>query len=279
MGKIVEEGSKEKRLNVVIPKELGEVAKGSLDSDKFTFGFLDRDGQRHFNFTLRELNGEDEEIIEGENSIVEKMMEVSKRVLMKVGTIEDRKVIEEIVLNHLCFIDLLKIVYKARYTTLGKVFKYKTICTNIMEDENNKLAICQNITTQLGDLSAVGFYRKHEGDIIDEYEVDVKENTYTLKRMTGYRQLQISRDYGVKAGGLKMANVGARLFKINGKEVDGVKEAKKMNLLTISKLHNFINEEIDEGGCDDIFVHKCSKCGKDSSTELELDSDFFSLAE
>lgn len=279
MAKIVGENSEEKRLNVVVPKELGEIPKNSLESSEFLFGFVDNNGQRIKSFTIRELNGEDEEVLEGEDNIAEKMMSVAKRVVIKIGSIEDRKIIEEIILKQLCFIDLLKIIYMTRYVTLGKVFKYKAICTNIYNDDKGSMGICGNITTQMGDLSSVVFYRTKEGDIIDEYEVDLGGTKYGLRRMNGHRQLQMSRDYGVKAQGLKTAMVGARLFKINDKEVDGVKEAKKMNLKYVNKLHKFIADEMDEGACDDIFFHDCPKCKAKVETEIELDSDFFSLAE
>lgn len=280
MGKIIASDSTERRLNVVIPKELGELPKTSITSTKFEFGFLDQQGNRILDFSLREMNGEDEEIIESQDSIAEKMMTIAKRLPIKIGEITDRKVIEDIVLNQLCFLDLLKIIYVARYTTLGNIFKYKAICVNILTDDKGKMnGVCGNVSTQMGDLTSVKFARTQDGPIIDEYEVEVGKDKYVLGRLNGHRQLQMSRDYGVKASGLKTALVAGRLLKINDKPVNGMEDAKKLNLKTINKLNEFINDNIDEGLCDDVFYHTCSKCSQRVESEIELDSDFFSLAE
>lgn len=279
MGKLVEEG-KDKRFNVVIPKELGELPKNSIKTDKFTFGFLNSEGTRVFNFTLRELNGADEEIIESQDNIAEKMMMLAKRLPIRIGDVEDKAGIEDIVLNHLCFLDLLKIIYVARYTTLGNIFKYKAICVNILKDKDEKIkGVCGHISTQMGDLSSVTFARTDDGAIVDEYEVEHNGVKYVLSRLNGYRQLQMSRDYGVKASGLKTAMVAGRLVKVNGKTVNGIETAKKLGLKVISKLNTFIDDNIDEGSCDDVFFHTCSECKQRVESEIELDSDFFSLAE
>lgn len=280
MAKIITSDSEQKRLNVVIPKELGELPRSSINTSKFEFGFLDQKGVRVLDFMLREMNGEDEEIIESQDSIAEKMMTIAKRLPIKIGDITDRKVIEEIVLNQLCFLDLLKIIYVARFTTLGNVFKYKAICVNILKDEQGKMSgVCGHISTQMGDLSSVKFARTQDGDIVDEYEVEIGADKYILGRLNGYRQLQMSRDYGVKASGLKTALVAGRLLSVNNKAVNGMDDVKKLNLKTINKLNEFIDANIDEGLCDDVFYHTCSSCKQRVESEIELDSDFFSLAE
>jgi len=271
-----EKGGKEatsRRMCKVIQRELGDVPTISMATDNFVFGVVDKKGERHTSFQVRSLNGFDEEIIESNKNTAQKYIELCKGVVTRIGPFEDPTEIKKIVEDELSYIDLIKIVYSTRCITLGNVFKYKTIC-----DGRKDQQFCAHVSEQLGDMSSIQFGRRDE-KIIDQYDVDIDGVEYSLKRMNGARQIRMKADVDLFGRGLDTAIVAGRLHAINKKIVADIDAAKRLDLLHIKKLKRFIDEEMDEGYCDDVFVHECKKCGHTVKRELELDSDFFSLAE
>lgn len=273
MPKIISENEdiKNRRSRIVI-KDVGQVARTSVKDGKFTFGYFDGT-TRHMDFSVRELSGYDEDLLESKKNFAEIMKEVCCNVITKIGTIEDKKEIKKIATSKLSHIDRIKVMYYVRQITLGNLFQYKAICYNQKTNPDNKFGFCMNIDKRVGDLSEVVFSRTKEGEIQDFVSKEIKGVKYVIGRITAEKEELVKPL--VAGGDTRTARIATHLYQIGDKEISNIDQVRELSTRIRIELDKMIQEDLDEGHVDDIFVHKCTECDQQIEREIELDRDFF----
>jgi hypothetical protein len=248
-----------------VEEDLNQLTFGKIMDGVLTLpgGVIDSEGNLHKVVKLREMTGEEEDILIS-NSVKghEKIDKVLSNCVTQLGDISDRKSIE-LQVRRMTVGDRVVLLMAVRSLSLGSEYSFSSQCDNC------------------------GAKNDHEVDLL---ELDVKEapdpklreqtltlpsgRKATLAVMTGEGEARIAKaTRGKKRGDVLSLNIMARLVELDGAPA-GVKTVKKLTTRDRKAIRQWFRA--NEGGVDTSLELSCDSC--DSEYESVLDAgqpDFF----
>jgi hypothetical protein len=243
---------------VLITSQL-ERASSTVGVFELPCGYLDDDNRLHTEVVVREITGEEEDIMASEHIADHmKLNELLSRCVTRIGIFEGKAVLSRIV-KELTMGDRVFLMFAIRRTTVGNEYPFYEVCPNPK---------CKRKS----------LYR------FDMGQMDIRKMPDPMKRV-----FDVVLPSGIKATYKVSTGLEEeRIFKIRNSKKDAMDRVSIMVLLRISSLNgdpptlesvkklgmndrNFIRElqEEVEGGVDTTLEMECPVCGHEFEVQLD----------
>lgn len=229
-------------------------------------GFIDNEGALHKDVSLKEMTGEEEDILLSTGtSGHEKINRVITNCVASVGPYTDRKTIEAAV-RRMVVGDRVVLLLGLRIMSLGEEYNFGTTCDSCGAKNNHSVDL-------------LGLEVKPSPDP-EKREQTVKlpsGKSAVLKVMTGEDEARIAKAAGKgkkkKGRDVMTLNIVARLKELDGSPA-GALAAKRLSMRDRSFIRSwYIN---NEGGVDTDLQLDCVSCGQEFDSVLDAGQpDFF----
>ena len=249
------------------------IPKGGIYSAFLLTGHIDEDGVHHSDYTVREMTGDEEDILGGSGSVVGRLNRVIGNCLVSIGTIEDRNELRKIASN-MTMVDRLEALIGIRIASLGNVVPYHVTCPQ---------KECRAEFRRFLDLKTLD--RRKMPDPTKRVREDVLKSGKRVKWhvMTGADEEWATEKGKTKKNDKPSLMILARVDEIEGNPVnrdryaDAVRMVKRLPLRDRVNIRKIFEEH--EGFIDVTIEMECPDCGARFSSELEFDESFFSPSE
>jgi hypothetical protein len=243
----------------MIDNQIAE-AKPSLDSYELPCGFLTEDGQLHTDVTLREMTGEEEEILGAKNMpVTKKINKVLANCTMSIGPVP-KPAIPTIIPN-LMQGDRIFLLLAIRRVSLGDEMPFNSKCPSCDAESQFIIDLSDLDIKEMPDRKT-RFY---------ELELPRTKKKVRMKVLTGTGEDAIS-----KASNRGKDVISTAIF-CRVESIDDtppvMKDIKKLPLMDRNFLKN--GWEDHEGGVDTTIQIECPTCDFDYETELDISQEGF----
>lgn len=232
-----------------------EESKSSLDSFELPCGYLDKEGNLYKDVVVREMTGEEEEILAAKNMpATKKINKILGRCVESIGPIKGKNVDDAVM--DLPQGDRIYLLIAIRRASLGDDMPFKTVCPS-----------CENEQMLTVDLSEL------ESKPMDDPTVRVRDVTLpksgkkvTMSVLTGRGEEAISRASN-RGKDMVTTAIYCRVESIDDQPVK-MNDLKKLPLQD----RNFLREqwEESEGGIDTGVDITCSGCDLEYTTDIDI---------
>lgn len=237
-----------------------EYAKSSVDAFELPCGHLDSDGNLHTSVMVREMTGEDEEVLAARNMPTSKKLnKILSRCTESIGSFRGPP-INNIVLD-LTQGDRIYLLMAIRRASLGNDMPFQTSCPKCKEEARFIL--------DLGDLET----KKPKDPKVRVYPLTLPKTgkKVQMRVLTGRGEEAISKA-ATKGVDIISTAILARMDSINDKPatIDDLKELPLAD-------RNFLKDSWEdyEGGIDTEIQVDCPSCGHAYETELDISQQGF----
>ena len=237
-----------------------EHPRSSVDEFELPCGYLDPDGNLHTSITIREMTGEEEEILAARNMPSNrKINSILARCTKSLGPYSGSSV--EKVIPELTQGDRIYLLISIRRVTLGDEMPFVTKCPQCEQEARFVL--------DLSDLEVKGM----QDPKVRTYKVQLPKanKEVVMKVLTGHGEDAIGK---ASSRGRDMITTAifARIDSIDGKPPT-MADLKKLSLVD----RNFLRNEWEdhEGGVDTTVEIDCPSCGNEYETELDISQQGF----
>ena len=252
-----------------------EVFGHSRESFKMPCGYVDVSGVVHNEIILREMTGEEEDMMDDDNLVVtERITGILASCCLKIGNVEDADTIRDIISGEIkdglpfTGADRLAMLLFLRRVSVGDTYKFEQKCPHC--DALNK-----NRAVRLDELEIKYVARPDKRKVKVTLPRSKKE--VVLKVLTGVDEVKITQLKAEKD--IRSLAMIARIESING---EALVRNPRANLPILKQLplidRQYLRRVYDmmEGSVDTDIEVRCSKCQKDFVFELDLGQVFFS---
>jgi len=237
-----------------------EYAKSSVDSFELPCGYLDGDGNLHTAVTVREMTGEEEEILAARNMpSSKKINSILSRCTESIGAVSGhfiQQIIPELVQG-----DRIYLLIAIRRASLGNDMPFVTKCPSCSQDARFKL--------DLADLEI----KKMPDPMIRTYDLTLPKtgSKVVMKVLNGRGEDAIGKA-STRGKDIITSAIFARVESIDDKPVT-MADLKSLPLVD----RNFLRDawEDHEGGVDTEVKIDCPGCGIEYDTELDISQQGF----
>lgn len=244
-----------------------DVAKSSAGSCELRSGYLDEDGVVHKDAVIRELSGEEEDILTSRRlQGWQKMQKIMENCCVSIGNVkaEGNKEWTKVI-KSLTATDRLYLTIQIRMASLGNAFTFKTQCPK---------EGCGHVGEKVVDLNDFKIEGMADPTMRTWSGTLPKSGwNYLAKVQTGFEEEKLAKATDAKSDNLSLAML-ARLLELNGKMPVTLDMIKKISLQDRQHLRDAFKEH--EGKLDNIVDVTCDECGHDFKTAIEVaDRNFF----
>jgi hypothetical protein len=247
---------------------LSDVAKSSVGSYELPTGYIDGDGVLHTAVVVREITGEEEDILASRKMpMYVRMNKVIENCVLSIGTIKNgcpewSKIIKDLIVT-----DRLFLLIKIRIVTLGELFSFKAQCPS------EACGKYSSQTTSLEEFDIKGLkdpmLRSWKG------KLPKSGSSYTARIQTGADEEKLAKVSGSED--LLSLAMLARLIELNGESPVTLSAVKRLSSMDRQFLRS--DFEVHEGDIDNTVQVTCPHCGNEFSDEVSIASpSFFSLS-
>jgi len=239
-----------------------EEAKSSVDSFELPCGYLDPDGNLHTDVEVREMTGEEEEILAAKNMpVIKKLNKILARCTDAIGTFRDGLDIERIIPD-LTQGDRVYLLFAIRRASLGNDMPLFIKCPQ-----------CEQESHVVVDLSELEVKKMADPKVRVYTETLPKtKKTVVMKVLTGRGEEAISKAAQTGKDIISFA-ILTRIESMDGRPAS-VRDLKTLPLAD----RNFLRDvwEDHEGGIDTEIKVTCAQCEHEFDTNLSVgDAGFF----
>ena len=241
--------------------------KSTTEVFRLPVGWVDGDGKTHKDVQVREMTGEEEELLAGKGDIGIRLNRVLANCLVDVGGEKGTVPL----VKSMAMVDRVFLLIAIRRVSLGDTYRIKAKCPSC-DDKGD-------YTIDLGELETT------ETDLDDGWEFDSTLPSGRKVRwhvMTGEDEDWLKQaEKKLKGQGRMTLAILARLDELDGIKLDKSNRAMKVALTAVARLslrdRNFLRREFEkEGDIDTKLEFECAACGAEFESEIELGSaDFF----
>lgn len=237
-----------------------ERAKSTVDSFELPCGYLDGDGGLHTDVVVKEMTGEEEEILAARNMpVTKKINRILARCTESIGSIGGPLV--NTVIPDLTQGDRVYLLIAIRRASLGNEMPFLTKCPGCEQDARFVL--------DLADLET----KKMPDPLIRSYDLELPKSgrKVRMKVLTGRGEEAISKA-STKGVDLISTAIFVRIDSIDDKPAT-MKDLKSLPLMD----RNFLREawEEHEGGVDTTVEIECPSCAHEYDTDLDISQQGF----
>ena len=234
-------------------------AKSGVGIFDLPCGYLDTDGTLHTEIEIREMTGEEEDLLASSKIKSSKRMNgLMSGCINRLGTITDKGKIATIVPN-LLIGDRVFILFAIRRVSFGDMYNVKETCEH-----------CNKIGSYDVNLDALSVVKMNEPTKRRFSEVLKSCLTVKYHLPTGADEQAIS---DLLSDGEELsAYILMRLDEIDGKRVS-LKQVKQMRSKDRNELRTLFAKH--EGGVDTSMEFECSSCSNVFKKDLKIDAGFF----
>lgn len=233
-----------------------ETPKTAVDGFELPSGYLDEQGNVHKSVHLREITGEEEDILASKKLAVHKRLQrVLERCITQIDGVEDAKKNDAI--KNLPLMDRYALLIRLRTISLGNDYTFETECTN---------ESCQKVLRQFVELDSIVVHGMREPK--------TRVFSETLPKTGQAARWSVMTGTGEdKLSGLEQHKdslslmILARLQELGG-EIPNLGMIKALPMADRDYLRGRFMEE--EGSMDDEVDVECSHCGNEFKTEIEI---------
>ena len=237
----------------------GAISQGTVE---LPCGYVDDAGVVHDQAHLRELTGEEEDILATPKmSGSEKMTRIISNCLLKLGDLDKpgRDVVRKLTIG-----DRAVLLLAMRSVSLGAVYPFRVKCPSCSAGFHTGVRLDKLEVTIMGDKKL----RSHELTLPSGRRA-------TLKVMTGEDELELEKKKAQfkRSDALSMA-VMSRVAKLDGKDKVSVRDMKSMTFRDRQAVRNWFTKV--EGGVNTDIDVECESCSFEFQTVLDIGQpDFF----
>jgi len=237
-----------------------EESKPSIDSYELPCGFLDGEGNLHTDVVVREMTGEEEEILAARNMpVTKKINKILSRCTESIGPYNGNS-IDQIV-PELTQGDRIYLLMAIRRASLGDDMPFVTKCQSC--DQESQL------TVDLSELEV----KKMKDPTLRQYDIELPKSgrKVRMKVLTGRGEDAISKASNRGIDIITTA-IFCRIDAFDDKPVT-MKDLKTLSLAD----RNFLRDSWEEyeGGINTEITVECPSCNYEYETELEISQQGF----
>jgi hypothetical protein len=238
-----------------------EQAKSAVDSFELPCGYLDPGGNLHTHVEVREITGDEEEVLGAKNMpALKKMNRVLAQCTTAIGDIRDSRQIAAIIPD-LTQGDRVYLLFAIRRASLGDEFPFTTVCPQCEKKSN--------LTVSLADLTI----KKMPNPLIRTYDITLERSKakISMRVLTGRGEEQIAKASSSGNNAITMAML-ARVESMNGYPAS-IDDLKALGMADRNQIRN--EWEDREGGVDTEVEVQCLHCDFEFKSEIDLSSEGF----
>lgn len=235
-----------------------EEAKSSVASFELPCGYLDADNVLSTDVEVKEMTGEEEEILAAKNMPAgKKLNRILSRCTMAIGPYRDPQMIDKIVME-LTQGDRVYLLFAIRRASLGNDMPFVTKCLHCDQDSN--------LTIDLSELEI----KKMADPMVRTYPVVLPKSKkkVQMKVLTGHGEDRISKAAQSDKDLISNA-ILARVDNIDGHPAT-IQELKALSLVDRNFLRNVWEDH--EGGVETEVDVTCPHCEKEYKSSVDLGS-------
>lgn len=233
-----------------------ETPKSDVDGFELPSGYLDENGGVHKMVHLREITGEEEDILASQKLAIHKRLQrVLERCVTKFEGVDDAKKGEAV--RQLPLMDRYALLIRLRTISLGNDYTFETECTN---------QSCQKNLRQFVELDSIvvhGLKDPKERAFTETLPKTKKTVRWGVMTGTGEDKLSGLEQHKDSLSLMILA----RVQELDG-EVPNLGMIKGMPLADRDFLRGRFMEQ--EGSMDDVVDVECPHCGNEFKTEIEI---------
>jgi len=241
---------------------IGDSAKSAVDGVHLPTGYLDEEGGLHTELHLKEMTGEEEDILTSKKmSVYARMNRVMENCVTSIGTYDQKSPRWKDVIRSLVASDRLYIILQLRILSLGPVFSQKCQC-NECESFSN-----QNVDLNDFIIPPIKEPYKRTWTI----ELPQSKKKVLLKVQDGYAEAKLQK-HAESKDLLSLAMLG-RVVEIDGQQPVRVSMLKQLSF----KDRQFIREAFrdKEGEFETLAEYECLNCGAENKDEVSIGTPSF----
>lgn len=251
-----------------VVQPLVDTAKSSVGSYELPTGYIDGDGVLHKEVVVREITGEEEDILSSRKMpMYVRMNKVIENCVLSIGSYKQgvpewSKIIKDLIVT-----DRLFLLIKIRIVTLGELFSFKAKCPN------ESCGKYSSQTTSLDEFEIKGL----KDPMLRSWKGKLPKSgySYTARIQTGADEEKLAKVSGSED--LLSLAMLARLIELNGESPVALAAVKKLGSMDRQFLRG--DFDIHEGEIDNTVQITCPHCSNEFSDEVSIASpSFFSLS-
>ena len=235
---------------------LQDSAKSSVDTIELPTGYIDIDGVLHKEVSLREITGEEEDILTSRKTPTHlRMNKILENCVTSIGPYDQFSIKWKTIIKDLVASDRLFLIIQLRILSLGPIYSAKMQCENCEAYSNENV--------DLNDFKIEGLKdpmeRQWTGSLPGGKE-------YVAKTQTGWEEAKLAKHSESKD--IMSLSMLARIVSIDGNDNVNLHMLKKMSLLERQHLRKDFTSR--EGSIDKSLEYECQECGQENSETVDI---------
>ena len=263
-----ETGSKAKEEEIVMKSNSLDIASPNLQVN-LPCGYVDTEEILHEDCIVREMTGQEEDLLTGRGSVVNRLNAIISNCIVKLGTISDKQIIDKAV-NKLTGQDRMAILIGIRRASLGDFYDMTVTCPSCKAE--------QHMSVNLADIDIIPmpdrFKREHEttlpsGKVVKWHVLDTADEEWLSSKKRKYKEDVMSLNFLSRVD-----VVDKQVIERERKYKHSLQVFKKLSL----RDRNYLRDVFDknEGDVDRTVEFECESCGRTWEGEIEVSqSNFF----
>jgi len=241
--------------SVVQPLQDG--AKSSVDVIELPTGYLDDEGVLHKDVEIKEMTGEEEDILaSAKTPMYSRMNRLLENCVVSIGKYSKKDARWKNIIRSLSASDRIYLILQLRILSLGPVFASKCRCPE-----------CDHLTLQNVDLN----HFKVDGlrnPLRKTWEIELpsSKKKVTMKALNGWSEEAIHKQAESKDR-LSIAMLG-RIVEFDGKQPVKINVLKTLGWKDRSAIREAFKEE--EGDMDTSIEYSCGECGAEVNHDVDI---------
>lgn len=243
---------------------LSDVAKPAVDGEELPTGYMDSAGDLHKDAWVREMTGEEEDILTARKvKVHQRMSQILEKCVTQIGPYKQDQLNWSNVIKSLTVSDRLFLMIKIRQVSLGNLFSFKVKCT----DEG-----CAKMSEQTVDLQEFKITgMKNPLERVFEIDLPKSKQKAKLKIQTGADEARVANF--VNTQNPMTIITMSRLLELNGKTGVTIEQVKKLPTLDMNAIRSAVKEH--EGDIENEIEVTCPHCGNEFKTDIDVGSPTF----
>lgn len=241
---------------------LQDGAKSSVDQWILPTGYLDEAGRLHREVHLRELTGEEEDILTSRNMPIHvRLGKILENCVVSIGEYDGNNPRWRSIIKDLVSTDRLFLILKLRILSLGPIYSAKMVCRK-----------CEAVSAQSVDLN--DFKISGLKDPMTRVWSGTLPSgmTYVAKSQTGWEDAKLAKFSDESKDMMSLSMLG-RLVELNGNTKIELKDLKKLGWPDRHSLRKDFSSR--EGDVDNSIEYECSQCGHQNKEPVDIGSTNF----
>lgn len=240
----------------VTDQALADSARAALDGYELPTGYVDEAGVVHKQVVVREITGEEEDMLMARKMPVhQKMQKLLEVCTLQIGDVKQGHPQWSKIVRELHVTDRFFLILKIRIVSLGKDFSYKAKCPECEE--------FSSYVVNLDDIHIVGLKDPKVRTWRDKLP---SGKEFLAKAQTGVEEEKLAKV--VESKDMASLLLLGRLIELDGKQPVTLDMVKKLNLADRNHLRKLF--ETQEGEIDNELEMTCKECSCEFKTAVEV---------